>query len=73
MKSRAPAYLSIDFWSGQSKELIKNKLYVPSRGKGRFVIFSEKRFTKPYLELQIDETVMDIDFELPDDKTITNH
>jgi hypothetical protein len=47
LKSRAPAYLSIDFWSGQSKVLIKNKLYVLCRGMGRFVIFSEERFTKP--------------------------
>jgi hypothetical protein len=78
LKSRAPAYLSIDFWSGQSKQLIKNKLYVLRRGKGRFVIFSEKRLTKPYLELQIDETVIDIDFEPPENyeylrKAFKNH
>jgi hypothetical protein len=66
LKSRAPAYLSIDFWSGQSKELIKNKLYVLRRGKGRFVIFSDERFPKPYLELRKDDTIIDIDFELPE-------
>lgn len=78
LKSRAPAYLSIDFWSGQSKVLIKNKLYVLRRGMGRFVIFSEERFTKPYLELQKDDTVIDIDFELSENyehllKAFKNH
>jgi len=45
---------------------------------GRFVIFSEERFTKPYLELRKDDTVIDIDFELPENydylrKAFKNH
>jgi hypothetical protein len=78
LKSRPPAYLSIDFWSGQSKVLTKNKLYVLRTGKGRFVIFSEERFPKPYLELRRDDSVTDIDFELPENyehlrKAFRNH
>jgi hypothetical protein len=45
---------------------IKNKLYVLRIGKGRFVIFSEERFPKPYLELRKDDTVIDIYFGLPE-------
>ena len=42
---------------------------------GRFVIFSEERFTKPYLELRKE---LDIDFELPENyeylrKAFKNH
>jgi hypothetical protein len=44
LRNRVPAYLSIDFWSGQSHVLQENKLYVIRIGRGRFVIFYEERF-----------------------------
>jgi hypothetical protein len=56
LKRQTPAYLSIDFWSNRSKTLRDKKLYVIRTGKGRFVIFSEDRFAKPYLDLRIDRT-----------------
>jgi hypothetical protein len=66
LKNRAPAYLSIDFWSGQSHVLTKNKLYVIRIGKGRFVIFHEDRFSRPYLELQKNGTTIDLHFTIPE-------
>lgn len=52
-KNRAPAYLSIDLWKRQHLSLRNNEndLYVIRTGKGSFVIFSNLRFPKPYLEL----------------------
>ncbi|HEX9830392.1 MAG TPA: hypothetical protein VGA94_01795 [Thermodesulfobacteriota bacterium] len=47
-----PYYLSIDFWSEQSKTLTDKKLYVIRTGTGSFAIFDEKRFPKPYLQLE---------------------
>jgi hypothetical protein len=58
--------LSIDFWSGQSRVLTENKLYVIRIGRGRFVIFHEERFAKPYLELQKNGTIVDLHFTLPE-------
>jgi hypothetical protein len=54
LKNKAPFYLSIDFWSSQSKTLTSKRLYVMRTGRGRFVILSLDRFAKPYLELMID-------------------
>ncbi|MGB8036415.1 MAG: hypothetical protein WCF03_21570 [Nitrososphaeraceae archaeon] len=53
LKNRAPAYLSIDFWSGQSHVLTKNKLYVIRIGKGR-------------VELQKNGTTIDLHFTIPE-------
>ena len=53
LKNRAPAYLSIDFWSDQASALTKKRLYVLRTGRGRFVIFSLDRFAKPYLDLSV--------------------
>ena len=36
-----PFYLSIDFWSGQSKILKENNLYLLRTGKGKFCIIDE--------------------------------
>ncbi len=52
-KNRAPAYLSIDFFSKQSKELRNNGFYVIRTGLGGFIIFDEKLFPKPYLDLDL--------------------
>ena len=53
-----PFYLSIDFWSGQSKILKENNLYLLRTGKGKFCIIDERKFPKPYLDLQINNTVL---------------
>lgn len=55
LRSRAPSYLSIDFWSGQSKTLTQRRCYVIRTGKGKFVIFNEDRFAKPYLDLNLND------------------
>ena len=47
-------YLSLDFWSLQRQELLKNNWYVIRLGRGNFSIFSEDQFPKPYLELNVD-------------------
>ena len=56
LRNRAPSYLSIDFWSGQPKTLTERRCYVIRTGKGKFVIFNENRFAKPYLDLNLAET-----------------
>lgn len=60
VKGRAPTYLSRDFWSGQSKTLIQKRCYVIRTGKGRFVIFNEDRFPKPYLDLNLNDVKEEI-------------
>ena len=50
-KQKAPSYLSLDFWRQQKQELIQNNWYVIRTGRGRFGIFSEDQYPKPYLEL----------------------
>lgn len=44
-------YLSLDFWSQQSKILRKNGMYLLRTGSGTFGIFDENVFPKPYLQL----------------------
>ena len=44
-------YLSINFWSEQSKILRKNNLYLLRTGSGTFGIFDENVFPSPYLQL----------------------
>lgn len=64
VKGRAPQYLSINFWSQQSKTLTDNNFYVVRSGKGHFVIFDEDKFPRPYLNLRIDKT-KEIPIEMP--------
>lgn len=59
-----PSYLSIDFYSIQSKELRDKNCFVIRTGKGNFVIFDENRFRKPYLDLDF-STAEELDYEIP--------
>jgi len=45
------SYLSLDFWSSQSDILREKNLYLLRTGGGNFIILDNKRFPKPYLEL----------------------
>jgi hypothetical protein len=51
LRLKTPSYLSIDFWSKQSKTLTERGLYVMRTGRGNFVILDDRRFPKPYLQL----------------------
>lgn len=60
-----PNYLSIDFYSMQSKELRDKNCFVIRTGKGNFVIFDENRFEKPYLDLDLSRAE-ELDYEIPE-------
>jgi hypothetical protein len=60
----AQIYLSIDFYSKQSKELMGRNCFVIRTGSGNFVIFDEKRFEKPYLDLELSRAE-ELDYEIP--------
>lgn len=60
----AAGFLSLDFFSEQSKTLQKNGLYIIRRGKGNFVILDEQKFPHSYLQLDLKNTTeieLDID------------
>ena len=59
-------YLSLDFWSQQSKILRKKNLYLLRTGSGTFGIFDENVFPKPYLELDTNNSEK-LDLEVNDD------
>jgi hypothetical protein len=59
-----PNYLSIDFYSIQSKELRDKNYFVIRTGKGNFVIFDENRFEKPYLDLDLSRAE-ELSYEIP--------
>lgn len=60
-----PNYLSIDFYSKQSKELRDRNYFVIRTGKGNFVIFDENRFGRPYLYLNLSDAE-ELDYEIPE-------
>jgi len=51
---RAPAYLSLDFYSQQRPELKQRGWYVIRLGRGHFCIFNRNQFPEPYLKLPIE-------------------
>ena len=59
-------YLSLDFWSDQSKILRKNNMYLLRTGSGTFGIFDENVFPKPYLQLSTAKSEK-LDLEVNDD------
>jgi len=64
VSSFTPNYLSIDFYSGQSKELRDKNCFIIRTGKGNFAIFDENRFEKPYLDLDLSRAE-ELDYESP--------
>jgi len=64
LSGSTPVYLSIDFYSKQSKELKDRNYFVIRTGKGNFIIFDENRFGKPYLKLNL-SCEEEIDYEVP--------
>jgi hypothetical protein len=53
-------FLSKDFWHHQSV-ILRNKKYYPIRtGEGSFAIFDEKRFARPYLNLDIGNYIKEL-------------
>jgi len=52
-KQNTANYLSLDFWSRQSKMLRKNQMYLLRTGDGRFCIMDENEFPNPYLQLDV--------------------
>jgi len=59
-------YLSLDFWSQQSKILRKKNMYLLRTGSGTFGIFDENVFPKPYLQLDTTNSEK-LDLEVNDD------
>lgn len=59
-----PRYLSIDFYSSQLKELRSDNFFVIRTGNGNFVIFDEKRFRRPYLDLDT-SIAEELNYEVP--------
>ena len=53
---KPPGYISINFWSEQEDVLTKNNLYILRTGGGKFAIFDEEKFSKPYLDLNVKNT-----------------
>lgn len=64
LSGSTPDYLSIDFYSKQSKELRDRNYFVIRTGKGNFIIFGENRFGKPYLNLNLSKAE-ELDYEIP--------
>ena len=64
LSGSTPDYLSIDFYSKQSKELRDRNYFVIRTGKGNFIIFDENRFGKPYLNLNLSKAE-ELDYEIP--------
>jgi len=50
-------YLSIDFWSKQSNVLRRNNFFLLRTGRGKFGIFDQKKFPKPYLDLSTKNSI----------------
>ncbi len=69
VSSFTPNYLSIDFYSEQSKELRDKNCFIIKTGKGNFTIFDENRFEKPYLDLDL-SIAEELDYEIPKLKLI---
>ena len=55
LDSNAPNYVSLDFWSKQSKILKDNDYYILRSGGGTFVILDKKQFPNAYLDLSISD------------------
>ena len=49
----AASFLSLDFFSKQSKTLTKNGLYLIRTGKGNFAILDKEKFPHSYLQLEL--------------------
>lgn len=64
VSSFTPNYLSIDFYSGQSRELRDKNCFIIKTGKGNFAIFDENRFEKSYLDLDL-SIAEELDYEIP--------
>ena len=56
--------LSIDFFARQSRELTKLGFYVIRTGKGKFMVFKEDVFPRPYLDLKTKDST-DFDPKAP--------
>jgi len=61
----AAGFLSLDFFSEQSKTLRKNGLYLIRRGTGNFVILDEQKFPHSYLSLDLKNSA-EIELEIDD-------
>lgn len=64
LSGTAQKYLSIDFYSRQSKKLTDKSCFVIRTGSGNFIVFDEKRFGKPYLDLDLSDAE-ELDYEVP--------
>ena len=58
--------LSIDFYSKQAPELVKNNLFLLRTGQGKFMIFNQNFFDKAYLELN-NKNAKEINLRIPKD------
>ena len=65
LKGTTPNYLSIDFYSNQSAELIRLNYFLIRTGRGKFIIFDEKRFDRPYLNLDL-SNAEELNCDIPD-------
>ena len=63
---KPPGYISINFWSEQEDVLTKNNYYILRTGDGKFAILDKGKFSKPYLELNVNSSIK-LDFEADDD------
>ncbi|MBA2857500.1 hypothetical protein HNP93_000201 [Methanococcus maripaludis] len=57
--------ISIDFYEKQPKTLVKNGKYVLRTGFGKFMVFDEFKFDKPYLNLNFKE-VTELEYTIPE-------
>jgi hypothetical protein len=57
--------LSIDFFSRQAKELVKNNMFLLRTGQGKFVVINSDFFESPYLELVLDNYEQ-LTFDVPE-------
>lgn len=56
--------LSIDFFSGQAKELVSNKMFLLRTGRGKLVVINRDFFDSSYLELSLNNYEK-ISFDVP--------
>ncbi len=57
--------LSIDFFSRQSKDLVRNNMFLLRVGQGKFVVMNLDFFYSAYLDLKL-ENYEEIQFDIPD-------
>jgi len=58
-------FLSIDFFSGQDKDLTSKGLFLLRTGQGKFIVLSNSFFDSPYLQLNPSQNAEEILFEVP--------